>query len=145
MVRQAHHLGFPEFTRFFNHSLLWKLHSYSHLLYRLSYRGSVFSIYLFSLYFFLLQQTIFSSKPQKKCTENTKNRRKSQGNIGWWMRRGTNRGAFEYHPGTASRASTPLLPVLRAFAAVWELTLLPLLFNNTTIIKDGKGYLTVSG
>ena len=40
---RAHSLGvgFPEFTRSFNHSFLWKLQSaYSHLLYRLSYRGT---------------------------------------------------------------------------------------------------------
>ncbi|BFU95687.1 MAG: hypothetical protein NTNFB02_24090 [Nitrospira sp.] len=35
--------GFPEFTRCFNHSFLWKLHRYSRLLYQLSYRGTVFS------------------------------------------------------------------------------------------------------
>ena len=43
-------VGFPEFTRSFNHSFLWKLQSgvnfaftplYSHLLYRLSYRGMI--------------------------------------------------------------------------------------------------------
>ena len=35
-------VGFPEFTRSFNHSFPWKLQSppYSHLLYRLSYRGT---------------------------------------------------------------------------------------------------------
>ncbi len=34
--------GFPEFTRCFNHSFLWRLQDhYSRLLYQLSYRGTV--------------------------------------------------------------------------------------------------------
>jgi len=60
--RQAFEAGFPEFTRFYNHSFLWKLqsgvnfpvafwppvtHPYSRPLYQLSYRGTQHLVELF--------------------------------------------------------------------------------------------------